>query len=111
MLPAAAGLVAGAYVCLGSFVLRPVRQLVRHVQWIRQCGDFNKRIGSRGADEVGTLAAEFDLLLAQLARSRATRSRSDTAARRIGGADRVDPPFPARRHADVRQPCLCEILR
>ena len=83
MLLASAGLVAGAYVCLGRFVVRPVQQLVRHVQWIRQCGDLNKRIGNHGTDEVGTLAAEFDLLLGQLARSRATRLRSEQLLRGV----------------------------
>jgi PAS domain S-box-containing protein len=83
MLLAAVGLVTGAYVCLGYFVVRPVRQLIRHVQWIRQCGDLSKRIGRHGADEVGTLAAEFDLLLAQLARSRAMRLRSENRLRGV----------------------------
>jgi PAS domain S-box-containing protein len=83
MVAASLGLVAGAYVCFGYFVIRPVRQLVRHMQWIRQCGDLSKRIGSHSADEVGLLAAEFDLLLAQLARSRALRTRSENRLRGV----------------------------
>ncbi len=83
MLLASVGLAVGAYVGLGHFVVRPVRGLIRHVQWIRQCGDLGKRIGSPRRDEVGTLAAEFDLLLGQLARSRATRLRSEHLLRDV----------------------------
>jgi PAS domain S-box-containing protein len=83
MLLASVGLVAGAYACFGYFVIRPVRQLIRNVQWIRQCGDLSKRIGNHDSDEVGTLAAEFDLLLTQLARSRALRLRSENRLRGV----------------------------
>jgi len=61
----------------GRLVLGPVQQLIRHVLWIRQSGDLSNRIGIRSSDEVGTLAREFDLLLTQLARSQAARTRSE----------------------------------
>jgi PAS domain S-box-containing protein len=67
----------------GRFVVRPVQQLVRHILWIRQSGDLSRRLDIRRSDEVGTLASEFDLLLAQLARSRAARARSENQLRAI----------------------------
>jgi len=68
-------LLVGAYWSFGRFVVRPIQQLVEHVQWVRQSGDLAKTLGNQQPDEVGTLAREFDFLLAQLARSRATRLR------------------------------------
>jgi PAS domain S-box-containing protein len=65
------------YWSLGWLVVRPVRRLIRHVQWIRQSGDLSNRIGTQSSDEVGTLAKEFDLLLTQLARSQTARLRSE----------------------------------
>jgi PAS domain S-box-containing protein len=65
------------YWSFGRMVLAPVQQLIRHVLWIRQSGDLSNRIGSRSSDEVGTLAREFDLMLTQLARSQAARTRSE----------------------------------
>jgi len=67
----------------GRFVVRPVQQLIGHVLWIRQSGDLSRRLDSHRRDEVGTLASEFDLLLAQLARSRAARARSENQLRAI----------------------------
>ncbi len=77
MLIAILASVLAVYLGFGRMVIRPVRQLIRHIQWIRQSGDLSNRIGLSGGDEVGTLAREFDLMLAQLARSQAARARSE----------------------------------
>jgi len=67
----------------GRFVVSPVQRLISHILWIRQSGDLSRRLDIRRSDEVGTLANEFDLLLAQLARSRAARARSENQLRAI----------------------------
>ncbi len=76
-------LIVATYWSFGRFVVGPVRQLIKHVLWIRQSGDLSRRLDVRRSDEVGALAGEFDLLLAQLARSRAARSRSESQLRAI----------------------------
>lgn len=77
MLGVAAALLLGAYVTFGRFVVGPVRQLTQHVLWVRQSGDLTRRVGMEGSGEVGTLGREFDLLLAQLDRSRAAHLKAE----------------------------------
>jgi sensor domain CHASE-containing protein len=66
-----------AYVTMGIVILRPLRSLAKSVNWIRQSGELTHRLGIRTNDELGELARDVDLLLAQLARARAARLRSE----------------------------------
>ncbi|MHB1037562.1 MAG: CHASE4 domain-containing protein [Pirellulales bacterium] len=76
-------LLVAAYVSFGRLVVYPVQRLVQHVQWIRQSGDLAKQIDIATADEVGMLAEEFNHLLAQIARSRAARHRSESQLKAV----------------------------
>ncbi len=76
-------LFGSAYWFCGRYVVAPVQKLIKHVQWIRQSGDYSKRVGEHHADEVGMLAEEFDMLLTNLHRSRDARVKAERRMRDI----------------------------
>lgn len=61
---------AGATYCLGRLtagrILRPIADLTRAAEHVTHTQDLSARLGSKGNDEVGRLAASFDSMLAAL---------------------------------------------
>ena len=108
-------ILAAAYWCFGYFVVKPVEKFIRHVQWIRQSGDLNKRINSPRTDEVGVLASEFDQLLSAMAKDRTMRRRYERRLRslleeqssgRNDAAPRQETPPNAAPPLDLSTPAL-----
>ncbi len=66
-------------------VVGPVARLTQHALRIRADGDLNRRSGMQRRDEIGTLAREFDAMVAQLA----TLQQQATARARDGGMAEV----------------------
>ncbi len=73
-----AGVVVALSLLLRRTVLDPIWRLTRMVVSIRTTGTFVARLGMRRADEIGTLASNFDAMLDLL--SEKTRALSEMAA-------------------------------
>jgi diguanylate cyclase (GGDEF)-like protein len=73
-----AGVVVAISLLLRRTVLDPIWRLTRMVVSIRTTGTFVARLGMRRADEIGTLASNFDAMLDLL--SEKTRALSEMAA-------------------------------
>jgi diguanylate cyclase (GGDEF)-like protein len=73
-----AGVVVALSLLLRRTVLEPIWRLTRMVVSIRTTGTFVARLGMRRADEIGTLASNFDAMLDLL--SEKTRALSEMAA-------------------------------
>lgn len=65
-------------------VVRPLQRLIDHSRRVGTSGDLTSRIGRLTNDEIGDLAQEFDLMVAQLA---ATRSDLVAQSRTMGQAE------------------------
>ncbi|MBL8755402.1 MAG: HAMP domain-containing protein [Planctomycetes bacterium] len=72
-------------VVLQRLVVGPLQKLTAHALAIRASGDTTKRSGIERADEVGTLAREFDGMVERLAELRAAHVQ----AARVGGMAEV----------------------
>jgi two-component system, NtrC family, sensor kinase len=69
---------------LGQVVLRPLGRVTRHALGVGQKDDLSARLDFRRADEIGTLAGEFDRMVERLAN---TRQELLAVARRAGMAE------------------------
>jgi two-component system, OmpR family, sensor histidine kinase MprB len=56
-------------------VIRPIAELTRTAEHIEATGDLGRRIGTRGADEVGRMAQRFDAMLDRVQASQAAQRR------------------------------------
>jgi two-component system, OmpR family, sensor histidine kinase MprB len=56
-------------------VIRPIAELTRTAEHIEATGDLGRRIGTRGADEVGRMAQRFDAMLDRVQASQASQRR------------------------------------
>ncbi len=51
---------------LRSTILRPIEQLTRHIDEIRQSGDLSRQLDMQRGDEIGALASQFDGMTAEV---------------------------------------------
>ena len=72
---------------LRGTILRPIEQLTRHIDDIRQSGDLSRQLGMRRGDEIGILAGQFDVMTAEVHDARRSlldqsfkAGKADTAA-------------------------------
>jgi two-component system, OmpR family, sensor histidine kinase MprB len=56
-------------------VIRPISELTRAAEHIEATGDLGRRIGARGADEVGRMAQRFDAMLDRVQASQTAQRR------------------------------------
>ncbi len=72
---------------LRSTILRPIEQLTRHIDEIRQSGDLSRQLDMQRGDEIGVLASQFDGMTAEVHDARQSlldqsfkAGKADTAA-------------------------------
>lgn len=72
---------------LRGTILRPIEQLTRHIDDIRQSGDLSRQLGMQRGDEIGILAGQFDVMTAEVHDARRSlldqsfkAGKADTAA-------------------------------
>ncbi len=89
LLIAAVGIVLAAvsWWLLRTSIATPLERIARHIGKIRESGDLSIRLDERRADEIGILAAEFDLMARELQNARRlllqqsfNAGKADTAA-------------------------------
>lgn len=89
LLISAVGMVLAAvsWWLLRTSIATPLERIARHISRIRESGDLSMRLDERRADEIGILAAEFDLMAGELQNARRlllqqsfNAGKADTAA-------------------------------